>query len=204
VELSSVPLFVVEERSVTIIGSLENRISRFLRHYLRKIIVSRKITLCGGDPPDPIQMAGRRLSCETIMFHQSVADRLGLNVTDHKCLDFLLLDGPLTAGELAQRTSLTTGAITSVLDRLERAGFVQRQPDPNDRRRVIVHPIVERLSQVGMLFADLSSRMHEMATRYSPAELTLIIDFMHRSCDILREATIAMREGTAEAEAKVK
>ncbi|HEY4258905.1 MAG TPA: MarR family transcriptional regulator, partial [Schlesneria sp.] len=100
------------------------------------------------------------------MFHQSVADRLGLNVTDHKCLDFLLLDGPLTAGELAQRTSLTTGAITSVLDRLERVGFVQRQPDPNDRRRVIVHPIMERLGQIGVLFSDLSSRMQQMSTRY--------------------------------------
>ena len=163
--------------------------------------MSRKPDLCGN--AGPIQMAGRRLSCETIMFHQSVADRLGLNVTDHKCLDFLLLDGPLTAGDLAQRTSLTTGAITSVLDRLEKAGFVRRQADPNDRRRVIVHPVVERMGQIGALFSDLSSRMQQMAARYSPAELAVIMDFMNRSCEILREAAIALREGT-EAESKAK
>ena len=151
-----------------------------------------------------MQMAGRRLSCETIIFHQSIADRLGLNVTDHKCLDFLLLDGPLTAGDLAQRTSLTTGAITSVLDRLEKAGFVQRQADPNDRRRVIVHPVVERMGQIGNLFSDLSSRMQKMAARYSPAELAVIMDFMNRSCEILHEAAIALREGAPDSESKSK
>src|SRR5271154_1800305 len=105
-------------------------------------IVSRKPVACGPNL-DPIHLAGRRLSCETIMFHQSVADRLGLNVTDHKCLDFLLLHGASTAGELAQRSALTTGAITAVLDRLEKAGYVLREADPTDRRRVIVHPVHE-------------------------------------------------------------
>ena len=144
---------------------------------------------------DPLQLAGRRLSCETIMFHQSVADRLGLNVTDHKCLDFLLMYGPSTAGELAQRSSLTTGAITAVIDRLERAGFVQREADPDDRRRVIVTPVFERLSEIGMLFADLGSQMGELASRYSRAELDVIVDFMNRSCGILRESAIKLREG---------
>lgn len=142
-----------------------------------------------------MQMAGRRLGCETIMFHQSVADRLGLNVTDHKCLDFLLMYGPSTAGELSQRSSLTTGAITAVIDRLERAGFVRREADPNDRRRVIVCPVFGRLAEIGMLFADLGSQMGELASRYSRAELDVIIDFMNRSCGILRDATIKLRQG---------
>ena len=64
------------------------------------------------------------------MFHQAIADRLGLNVTDHKCIDLLLMKGPLTAGELAGMTGLTTGAITAVIDRLEKAGFVRREDDP--------------------------------------------------------------------------
>src|SRR4051812_25029573 len=83
----------------------------------------------------------RQLSAATIMFHQAVADRLGLNVTDHKCVDLLQRNGPLTAGELAQHTGLTTGAITGVIDRLEKAGFVRRAEDANDRRRVIIEPI---------------------------------------------------------------
>src|SRR5579862_3079248 len=82
----------------------------------------------------------RQLSAATILFHQAVADRLGMNITDHKCADILARTGPITAGELARRTGLTTGAITGVIDRLEKAGFVRRVRDENDRRRVIVEP----------------------------------------------------------------
>src|SRR5262245_4409010 len=84
----------------------------------------------------------RQLSTATILFHQAIADRLGLNVTDHKCADILLRTGPVTAGELARQTGLTTGAITGVIDRLEKAGFVRRIRDADDRRRVIVEPLV--------------------------------------------------------------
>ena len=79
---------------------------------------------------DDLQQAGRRLSLATIMFHQAVADRLGLNPTDHKCIDLLASAGSTTAGELAEATGLTTGAITGVIDRLEAAGFVRREDDP--------------------------------------------------------------------------
>src|SRR5215831_16503044 len=80
----------------------------------------------------------RQLSTATILFHQAIADRLGMNVTDHKCADILLRTGAITAGELSRRTGLTTGAITGVIDRLEKAGFVRRAKDAGDRRRVIV------------------------------------------------------------------
>src|SRR5215813_713559 len=96
-----------------------------------------------------LTLAGRRLSTATILFHQAVADRLGLNLTDHKCVDLLLLHGPLTAGELASMTALTTGAITAALDRLGRAGFVRREADPGDRRRVVVRPVPGRVAALG-------------------------------------------------------
>ena len=64
----------------------------------------------------------RETSTVTILFHQAIADRLGMNVTDHKCAGILSRSGPITAGELARRTGLTTGAITGVIDRLEQAG----------------------------------------------------------------------------------
>src|SRR5438270_3489198 len=89
----------------------------------------------------------RQLSAATILFHQAIADRLGLNVTDHKCLDILERTGPMTAGEMAQQTGLTTGAITGVIDRLEQAGFVRRAEDPNDRRRVIIEPILKQIEK---------------------------------------------------------
>src|SRR5215813_7862986 len=90
----------------------------------------------------------RQLSAATILFHQAVADRLGMNVTDHKCADILERHGPLTAGELAERTGLTTGAITGVIDRLEKTGFVRRAEDPGDRRRVIIEPNRAKMQRV--------------------------------------------------------
>jgi DNA-binding MarR family transcriptional regulator len=137
---------------------------------------------------------GRRLSAATIMFHQAVADRLGLNLTDHKCVDILFTQGPMTAGDLADLTGLTTGAITGVIDRLEKAGFVRREDDPNDRRRVIVRAIPKRHRQIARLFDDLAARMAELAARYTDKELAVIFDFMAQSCEGLHAATRKLRQ----------
>src|SRR5215831_9951895 len=119
----------------------------------------------------------RQLSAATIMFHQAVADRLGMNVTDHKCADILERNGPMTAGELAQRTGLTTGAITGVIDRLEEAGFARRAKDPGDRRRVIIEPCRKRLERViAPLFESMARATDELCARFTTEELAVIRD----------------------------
>jgi DNA-binding MarR family transcriptional regulator len=142
----------------------------------------------------------RQLSTVTILFHQAVADRLGLNVTDHKCADILLRSGPITAGELAQRTGLTTGAITGVIDRLERAGFVRRAKDPGDRRRVIIEPLPRRIErEIGPLFEPMARAMAELCGRYSTQELAVIRDFTARARQVAYEEARKLREGAAPA-----
>ncbi len=137
--------------------------------------------------------AGRQLSAATIMFHQTVADCLGLNATDHKCLDLLATAGPLTAGELADRTGLTTGAITSAIDRLERAGYARRVDDPRDRRRVIVRPVARRCRRIGRLFEHLGAAVAELGARYRDEQLVTILDFLAESQRVLHESTQRLR-----------
>jgi DNA-binding MarR family transcriptional regulator len=148
---------------------------------------------------EEMQRAGRELSTATILFHQAIADRLGLNPTDHKCLDLLASKGLMTAGELADATSLTTGAITGVVDRLEGAGFVRREDDPNDRRRVILRVIPKGYREIGRLFESLSRAVTDLAAHYDDRELATILDFMSRSSQMLHEETrkLRRRESTA-------
>jgi len=143
-----------------------------------------------------ILMAGRQSSTGAIMLHQAVADRLGLHPTDHKCADLLCHDGPMTAGELAERTGLTTGAVTGVIDRLEAGGYVRREADPADRRRVIVRVIPGRLRGVGRLFEPLAAAMAGLCARYTDRELATILDFMTRGDEVARRHTLWLRRKT--------
>lgn len=119
----------------------------------------------------------REMSTETIMFHQAVADALGLHITDHKCLDLIYRYGSMPAGRLAELTGLTTGAVTGIIDRLEKAGYVRRANDLNDRRRTIVEPTrnkkLERKLEV--IFTPLSNRMNSLLSSYSDNELTFLL-----------------------------
>lgn len=122
----------------------------------------------------------RQNSARAVMFHQLVSEKLGLNATDHKCLDYLNRSGPVTAGQLAQLTGLTTGAVTSVIDRLEKAGYVIRDKDPNDRRRVVVKPVPEGAAQISPLFHSIVQSTLAVISRYSEQETLLLLDFIKR------------------------
>ncbi len=119
-----------------------------------------------------------------VMLHQKISEKLGLNATDHKCLDFLHNAGPVTAGRLAELTGLTTGAVTNVIDRLEQAGYVVRDKDPNDRRRVLVKPLEGATEQISPLFNSILQKTLHLLSQYSEQEIRVILDFMKRCNDM--------------------
>ena len=119
----------------------------------------------------------RRSQNATDRFDQAVADALGLNRTDMRCLDVLEREGPLAAGRLAQATGLTTGAMTTALDRLERAGYAQRVRDGEDRRRVLVE-VTAKAREVGHFYREHVALGERLYRRYSEKQLELLLQFV--------------------------
>lgn len=137
----------------------------------------------------------RNNSTATIMFHQAIGTKLGLNLTDHKCLDVILQNQPITAGRLSELTGLTTGAVTGVLDRLEKVGYVYRVKDPQDKRRVIVHLNQEKAEKdILPLFLSFGKELNQMLSSYEDKELQNILDFIRRCNTLLRDFTAKMIE----------
>jgi DNA-binding MarR family transcriptional regulator len=133
---------------------------------------------------------GRELSARTLMFHAAIAERVGLSATEHKALDLLSRSGALTAGQLAEVTGLTTGAITGLIDRLEKMGFVRRERSSSDRRKVVICPIVEKMErEIAPLFVSINQQMENLFSGYSEQELAIIQDFVSRSIAVLQEET---------------
>ncbi|MCI0671274.1 MAG: MarR family transcriptional regulator [Myxococcaceae bacterium] len=144
------------------------------------------------------QELGRELSTRTILFHQAMADRVGLSTPDYRCLDMLHRAeraGPVTPGQLAQLTGLTTGGITGTLDRLEKAGFVRRERDPEDRRQIFVRTMPERMQELALLFEPFIRAMGELCARYSEKELELVNDYTSRVAKIIEQMTAELRAG---------
>ena len=96
-----------------------------------------------------LEHALRRSSGQGVIFGQAVANRAGISSSDLECMDFLVMEGRVTAGRLAELTGLTTGAITGVVDRLEKAGLARRERDASDRRKVFIAPVPENIAKVG-------------------------------------------------------
>ena len=136
---------------------------------------------------------GRELSAGTIMFHSAIAEKMGLSITEHKALDLLSRQGPLTAGQLAEVTGLTTGAITGMVDRLEKAGFVRRIPDPTDRRKIRVEAVLEKYEAMAGLFASFGQAMNALLESYNDRELAIIHDFMMRLPEVMDKETKKLR-----------
>lgn len=141
-----------------------------------------------------LNQAMKASSTEAILLHQAVADTLGLNITDHKCMDILVRFGPMTAGKLAEITGLTTGAITGVIDRLEKAGYAKRKPDPQDRRAIIIELVhnKELEEKFETIFRPLTKKMEKLVTQYTDEQLIFITEFITQAVQASHEETLRL------------
>jgi DNA-binding MarR family transcriptional regulator len=139
----------------------------------------------------------RETSTQSVLFSQAVAEHVGLVSTDLEALDLLARHGPITPRQLAQLTGLTSGAITGLLDRLERRGYLQREPHPEDRRSVIVRPLTEAaFRDIGPAYMGMQQAMEELFARYSDDELAIVTDFLSRAATITGEQVTNLRHQT--------
>jgi DNA-binding MarR family transcriptional regulator len=140
-----------------------------------------------------LEEAMRRTSAQGVLFGQTVANVAGISGSDLDCMDFLNLEGRMTAGRLAELTGLTTGAITGVIDRLEKAGFVRRERDEADRRKVFIMIVPENVAKIGRLYVPMQEAMHKVWSTYSDAELQLLLRFAKEGYKASLEAAEALK-----------
>ncbi|RCG27309.1 MarR family transcriptional regulator [Sphaerisporangium album] len=143
-----------------------------------------------------IQEAMRAYTAGTVLVSQAIAEQLGLNATDARCLDILGRTGPITAGQLAELTGLTTGAITGVVDRLEKPGYVRRVRDAEDRRRVIIVPVPQNELPIHASLEATGRRVEELLEAYDDDQLAVILDFLSRSAAMTPSGIPGMRDVT--------
>jgi DNA-binding MarR family transcriptional regulator len=139
----------------------------------------------------------REFMARAVLFQDAVAKWGGLNGTDLQLASLLMNDGPATPGELATRAGLSAGgAITTALDRLERAGFVTRDRDEHDRRRVIVTADPEAiLARFGEVYGRVGERWNEYLATLSDDQLEFANDVIARAAEINREEIERLRRG---------
>jgi MarR family transcriptional regulator, organic hydroperoxide resistance regulator len=135
---------------------------------------------------DRLQFLGQMASTETALFQQTAAAKYGLGITDMKTLSALQQEGAMTAGQLAKRLSLTTGAVTNVIDRLERQDLVKRAPDVRDRRKVIVTINQEKLDSGENVYLSMGEAFSNLLENYSTEQLEFLVRFYEATIELTK------------------
>ena len=146
--------------------------------------------------PQELTQELRQFTGLAASFFRAAAARLGMTVTDLQVMDILESTGPSTAGQLADLTGLTTGAITGMLNRLEETGLVHRERDPNDGRRVIVRLSRDKdeMQKIDSIFASLGKAWDELASDYNDEQIAFLLEFLKRSNALSRQEIIRLLE----------
>jgi DNA-binding MarR family transcriptional regulator len=133
-------------------------------------------------------------------FDEQAARILGINLTDLRVLGILDRMGRLTASELADEAGLTTGSTTTLVDRLERAGYARRIRDTEDRRRVFVELTDGARGRMEKIWGPIGAEAGEMVGRYTKKELRLLVDYLERGRDLLKRHRARLEQMDPEGE----
>jgi len=156
-------------------------------------------SLTENDSPSEI-VFGREFSTSLVLFQEAIASRLGLNATDYRCLELMLRKGQMTAKALAEEVRLTTGAITSIVDHLENAGYVERLENPKDRRSVIIRPLLTHRGlekKLGDAMVAYRAAVSKLFGRYDANQVAIIVGFLREFVLILKAETSKLRDAPA-------
>ena len=137
----------------------------------------------------------RRMGAASALHSQAVAKRVGLAPVDLECLDMIFLAGPVTAGQIMEHTKLTSGAVTGLIDRLAKKGYVERTADPTDRRKVIVRIVPEAIQPIQDLFVPIAKRSTALMQQFSAEELDLIASFIEKGTKLALERASELDNG---------
>ncbi len=142
-----------------------------------------------------LQQSVRRFGGEVGRYEAAAADRLGLHASDLRCLEFIEARGPTTLRHLSDVSGLAPGALHGAVERLERAGYVHRASDPNDRRQVVIRTLPGATGRVEALHQPLLPRTDPVWDRYTDDDLALILDFADRAQPVVQEGAAWLRAG---------
>jgi DNA-binding MarR family transcriptional regulator len=137
-----------------------------------------------------ISALGKKLSDATILIHETIAQKAGLSATDHKYLGFLIQNGAISAGDFAKLTNLTTGAVTGLIDRLEKKALVKRQFDKEDRRKIIIAPNLEKIKKTfGSTQTAFKTAIINHVSAFSDGEIEIIEKYLTSTIELMDTLT---------------
>lgn len=142
---------------------------------------SKAPTASSRELVERVGIAVRKMGAQSVIASRTIADRFGMHMTDLEVLDLIFLRGAVSAGELAEATGLTSGSVTALIDRLARAGYVERCDDPSDRRKVLVRICHGAIEPIKATYTSMQKRMFALWSTFEPRDLEVVIDFITRS-----------------------
>lgn len=133
-----------------------------------------------------IRKLSQQYAYTSIQMHEGIGRRIGLIGTDHKYLGFLIQKGQMTAGELAELTGLTKGAVTGLIDRFERKKLVKRKPDKTDRRKIFIVPDTDKITKlITPFYQDFQDETDELFSTFTTEELDVLEKYFHNALEIM-------------------